>query len=787
MEQVASARSAAGPYHLHARPIAIALALAFGIAAAAPASAAGQALAGQAGQAALAEQAEQAKQAERAKQAAPAARPWLDAALPADRRAALALAAMTQEEKLSWVLGHFGSDFANKTKRHPAALPYSAGYIAGVPRLGLPALFETDAGLGVATQAGPTPRGRTSLPSGLATTATWNPALAYQGGAMIGSEARASGFNVMLAGGVNLQREPRNGRNFEYAGEDPLLAGSMVAAQIKGIQSNHLIATMKHFAVNAQETGRFVLDARIDDTSNRMSDLLAFQFVLEQANPGSVMCSYNRLNGVYACENDYLLNGVLKKDWGFKGYVMSDWGAVHSTVEAAKAGLDQQSGWEFDKSQYFGGALEEAVANGHVPQARLDDMVYRILWAMFDKGVVEHPVAEGGAIDFAANRLVSQADAEEGMVLLKNANSTLPLKPGARKIVVIGAHADVGVLAGGGSSLVYPVEGNPVPGIEPLTWPGPVVFHPSSPLKAMQARAPGAQVIYHDGLDPVAAAKAAEGADAVIVFAQQWVGEALDAVSLALPDNQDALVAAVAKANPKTVVVLETSGPVLMPWLDQSAAVLQAWYAGSGGGEAIARILFGEVNPSGHLPATFPASASQLPRPVLDGDPKNEKVRFAVDYHEGAAVGYKWFDLKGHKPLFPFGHGLSYTTFAYSDLKSGQQDGKLQLRFKVTNTGAVAGKDVPQVYVAPLGVKWEAPKRLAAFEKVDLAPGASREVTVTVDPRLLALYDSRSKTWRIAAGSYKVLLAHDAADAGARTITVKLPKQVLNVNGKPLK
>nr|WP_235914364.1 glycoside hydrolase family 3 C-terminal domain-containing protein [Rugamonas rivuli] len=702
----------------------------------------------------------------------------MDTSLSADQRARLALQAMTQQEKLGWVMGWFGSDFGDK-KRNPAALPLSAGYIAGVPRLGLPALFETDAGLGVASQPGKTPRERTSLPSGLATAATWDRELAYRGGAMIGAEARASGFNVMLAGGVNLLREPRNGRNFEYAGEDPLLAGVMVAQQVRGIQSNHVIATMKHFAVNNQETGRFVLDSRIDDAANRMSDLLAFQLVLEQADPGSVMCSYNRVNGAYACESGYLLNQVLKQDWGYKGYVMSDWGAVHSTVAAANNGLDQESAWEFDKSQYFGPALEEAVANGHVPQARLDDMVFRILCTMFEKGVVDHPVAEGGAIDYAAHGLVSRTDAEEGMVLLKNADGVLPLKAGVKKIVVIGAHADVGVLAGGGSSVVYPVGGSAVTGIAPTTWPGPVVYHASSPLKAIQARAPGASVVYHDGRDAAAAARAAADADVVLLFAQQWVGEALDAVSLSLPDNQDGLIAAVAKANPRTVVVLETSGPVLMPWLGQSAAVLQAWYAGSSGGEAIARVLFGEVNPSGRLPATFPMSESQLPRPVLDGDPKNESKRFTVDYHEGAAVGYKWFDLKGLKPLFPFGHGLSYTQFAYSGLAASQKDGKLQLHFKVTNTGAVKGKDVPQLYVAPQGVKWEAPKRLAGWDKVELAPGESREVSVTVDPRLLAMYDSRSRNWRVAKGRYKVMLAHSAADTDATSFSVSLEAQTL--------
>ena len=713
--------------------------------------------------------------------------PWLDASLSPDRRAALALAAMTQQEKLTWVLGHFGADI-NGHKKHPAALPFSAGYIPGVPRLGLPALFETDAGLGVASQPTPTPRERTSLPSGLATASTWDRQRAYDGGVMIGAEARASGFNVMLAGGVNLMRDPRNGRNFEYAGEDPLLAATMVAQQVRGIQSNHLISTLKHFAVNDQETGRFLLDARIDDAASRTSDLLAMQLVLEQADPGSVMCSYNRVNGSYACENDYLLNTVLKKEWGFKGYVMSDWGATHSTVAAANAGLDQQSGWEFDKSAYFGGALEEAVANGHVAQARLDDMVLRILRTMFARGLVEHPVTPDGAFDLEAHALVSRSDAEDGMVLLKN-TGVLPLRAGARTIAVIGAHADVGVLAGGGSSLVYPAGGNAVPGIAPTSWPGPVMFHPSSPLKAIQARAPGATVRYLDGADVAAAAQLAASADVVVVFAQQWTGESVDAPSLALPDQQDALIAAVLAANPRAVVVLETGGPVTMPWLAQAGAVLEAWYPGTLGGEAIARVLFGEVNPSGRLAATFPASASQLPRPVIDGDPKNDKARFAVHYTEGAAIGYKWFDLKGLQPLFPFGHGLSYTTFAYAGLSAAPKDGRVHVRFKVTNTGAVAGKDVPQIYVAAPNHQWEAPKRLGGFDKIGLAPGESRDVEMTIDPRLLATFDSRTRTWRIAAGRYQVMLARDAgaaAMAGAASVTVTLPASTLDLGGRPV-
>ncbi|MDQ1815727.1 glycoside hydrolase family 3 C-terminal domain-containing protein [Massilia sp. CCM 9210] len=718
--------------------------------------------------------------------AAEAPMPWMNRALSADQRATLVLKEMTQEEKLQWVYGYFGSDFApKKTTKIAAALPSSAGYIPGVPRLGLPALFETDAGLGVASQASANPRERTSLPSGLATAATWNPKLAYQGGAMIGAEARASGFNVMLAGGVNLMRDPRNGRNFEYAGEDPLLSGIMVGQAVKGIQSNHLISTVKHYALNSQETGRTELDARIGNVAARTSDLLAMQLVIEQGDPGSVMCAYNRVNGPYACENAWLLNEVLKQDWGFKGYVMSDWGAVHSTVASANNGLDQQSGSEFDKSPYFAGALEEAVKTGAVSQSRFDNMVYRILYAMFDKGVVDHPVKPDGAIDFAAHGLISRLDAEESMVLLKNDGQVLPLRKDVKTIAVIGGYADRGVLSGGGSSQVYPVGGSAVKGLLPAIWPGPVVYHPSAPVREIGALAPAANVVFDSGADPAKAAQLAAGADVAIVFGTQWIGEANDAVDLSLPDKQDDLIAAVAAANPRTVVVLETSGPVLMPWLGKTAAVLQAWYPGTRGGEAIARVLFGDVNPSGHLPATFPASLSQLPRPVLDGDPAKPQMQFRVDYHEGAAVGYKWFDLKKLKPLFPFGHGLSYTQFAYTGLAGEYRNGQLQVRFKVSNTGKVAGKDVAQLYVAASpGARWEAPKRLAGWDKVDLQPGESREVTLTVEPRMLAVLDGPSKTWRIAKGKYRLLLAQDAGGTGESSITVDLPARKFDLHGK---
>ncbi|HEY0412865.1 MAG TPA: glycoside hydrolase family 3 C-terminal domain-containing protein [Allosphingosinicella sp.] len=706
--------------------------------------------------------------------------PWMSRALTPDQRTALLVRQMARDEKLKLVFGYFSTDFPPKSFIRPeGGREGSAGYVPGIPRLGIPPQWQTDAGIGVASQGGAKQkRERTALPSGLATTATWNPDIAFQGGRMIGSEARSSGFNVMLAGGVDLVRDPRNGRNFEYGGEDPLLAGTMVGAQIAGIQSNQIVSTVKHYALNDLETGRDYHNAIIDPDAARMSDLLAFQLAIERSDPGSVMCAYNQVNGVHSCESKWLLTDLLRRDFGWKGYVMSDWGATHSTEAAANAGLDQDSGFPFDKAPYFGEPLRAAVAAGRVPPARLDEMAGRILRAMFAHGLFDRPV-QPGPIDLAGHAAVTRADAEQGAVLLKNEGNVLPLSPAARRIVVIGSHADKGVLSGGGSSQTYPVGGNAVPGLAPTGWPGPVVYYPSSPLNAIRALAPGAEVTYVDGADPAAAARAAAGADVALVFLNQWTSESIDA-PLVLPDNQDALVEAVAAANPRTVAVLETGGPVLMPWAGRVAGILEAWYPGTAGGEAIAGLLFGRANPSGRLPVTFPRDESQLPRPVRPGTGLADGQMFAIDYSEGAGVGYKWFDAKGLEPLFPFGHGLSYTRFAYSGLRAAAPKGNLTVSFRVRNAGRVRGMDVPQVYVAGRG--WEAPKRLGAFRKIDLAPGASTAVTVTVDPRLLATFAGGQ--WRIAAGEYRVLLGASSRDI-RETVTVRLPARTLPANWRP--
>ena len=592
---------------------------------------------------------------------------------------------------------------------------------------------------------------------------------------MIGAEARASGFNVMLAGGVNLVREPRNGRNFEYAGEDPAARGCNRGRADRGIESNHIVSTIKHYALNDQETDRNEVNVIIDRAQARMSDLLAFQIAIDQSNPGSVMCSYNKVWGEYACESAYLLNNLLRRDWGWRGYVMSDWGATHSTGKAANSGLDQQSGYPFDDKPYFGELMLKAVASGEVERGAPvgDDTAHRA-----------HAVRQGrhrssGAdrrIDFAAHAAVTRRGAEEGAVLLKN-EKLLPLAPTLKRIAVIGGYADKGVLAGGGSSLVYPVGGNAVPGLKPTSWPGPIMYYPSSPLKAIQGLAPKATVEYASGENFKAAAALAARSEVVLVFATQWNGEAFDS-PLTLENKQDELIEAVAAANPNTVVVLETGGAVLMPWLGKVRAVLAAWYPGTSGGEAIANVLFGNVNPSGRLPITFPASESQLPRKNLaEQDAQGVKV---ATYAEGAQVGYKWFEANKLTPLFPFGFGLSYTTFAYRDLAAHADKDGVVVKFTVTNMGSRHGDAVPQIYISPAAGGWEAPRRLAGWQKVGQlrARGGNADIELRVDPRLLAVFSETDNAWHIAAGSYRVMLGESSADLKLET-TVQLRARTL--------
>jgi beta-glucosidase len=660
----------------------------------------------------------------------------------------------------------------------PEAIP-GAGYVAGLPRLGIPALTESDASLGVAWVGGLRHDGATALPSGLSQAASWNPDVLYAGGRMIGGEARAKGFNVLLAGGVNLTRDPRNGRTFEYLAEDPLLAGTLVGAAIRGIQSNHIISTIKHFALNGQETGRKFVDTHISEAAARESDLLAFQIGIEKGQPLSVMCAYNIVNGAHACDNDWLLNTVLKKDWGWKGFVMSDWGAVPS-LDTAIHGLDQQSGAQLDPKVFFGSELADKAKTDKAWNARLDDMNTRVLTAIYAAGLDKDPARPGGKIDVAADAAVAENAAKQGIVLLKNEGNLLPLAAHAQRIAVIGGLANLGTLSGGGSSQVAG-EGGPLARVSvgvdsPFAAFFSQAYNGSAPLAAIRKLAPQATVTFRGGDNLADAVNQAKKADVAIVFATKWSSEGLDQADLTLPDGQDALIAAVAAANPHTIVVLETGNPVAMPWLGQVPAVLEAWYPGTRGGEAIASVLLGQTNPSGRLPITFPASVSQLPRPVLDGyfdlepdfmgNPPTPDAKLSANYDiEGSDVGYRWFARTGAKPLFPFGYGLSYTSFASDGLKV---DG-LKASFTLRNTGARAGADVAQLYlVARNGA---AKQRLVGFSRVTLAPGAAQAVDLTIDPRLLA--DWTPAGWHLAGGTYTFALGTDAEHLGP-SVTAKI-------------
>ena len=689
------------------------------------------------------------------------AQPWRDAKLSPDRRADLLLQRMSLDEQIALLHGHFPV----LMKSRPAGTPLSAGLIPGQPKFGMPAITESDASLGVAN-AGRADDDAAPLPSGLALAATFSPELAFDSGAMIGREARQKGFNVMLAGGANIARDPRNGRNFEYLGEDPLLGGTLDGAAIRGIQSNHIVSTAKHYALNDQETGRGTLSADIGEAAMRESDLLAFEIAIKAGRPGAVMCAYNRINGTYACENPALLDGALKHDWAYPGWVMSDWGAVHS-LASATAGLDQESGQEADKQVFFDAPLKAAVADGKIPAARVHDMAHRVLRSLFAEGVFDHPLQPGG-LDTRADSLVAGRVAEQAIVLLKNSPGLLPLAAGARKIAVIGGHADVGVISGGGSSQVIPLGSVKFPSPKGApSWGGGIIYHPSAPLKAIRARA-GGEVAFADGSDPAAAAALAKGADVAIVFATQWATEAMD-IRLTLDDQQDALIEAVAAANPHTVVVLETGGPVLMPWLDKVSGVLEAWYPGARGGEAIAKVLYGEVDASGRLPVTFPTGEDQLPRPELtglktaapEGAVMTQAAPFDVHYDEGSDVGYRWYAAKGTKPLFPFGYGLSYTAFRYGGLRAVGGQG-LSVSFTLTNTGARAGTETPQLYLAKGPHRTQ--QRLLGWTRVALKPGESRRVSVTADPRLLADWNVAGHRWKRDAGRYQLFVGPDAAD-----------------------
>jgi beta-glucosidase len=688
---------------------------------------------------------------------------WMDKGKSPERRADALVRAMTTDQKLHMVT------FSDP----PWFLWYgTAGHITGIDGLCIPDLVLSDAGSGVAGMQ----YGTTTFPSGVAQASMWDPRMQRTIGRTIGAEAHAKGINVMLAPGMNIARTPYNGRNFEYFGEDPFLASQTAVSVIRGIQDNPVIADAKHYALNNQEIDRMTVDVRASERVMREIYLPAFEASVKKAGVGSVMCSYNKVNTKYACENPNLLTDYLREDWGFDGFVVSDWGAVHSTAPSANAGLDLEmhayampapatpvtgtGGRFFDADQ-----LKAAMADGSLSRARLDEMVGNILRTMFRHGLFDHRTDQDAATFTAdvstEHQAIARRAAAEATVLLKNRSGLLPLAkvPGGRTIAVIGwAAGPIGAMnsySGGGSSRT---------GL-----PGRVV----SPLEGItaQAQANGDRVIYVDGSDQASAAAAAAAADVAVVVANDGSSEGADRPDLGLhpgicatifcqnlPVDQTAMIAAVTAANPRSVVVLDIGAPVKMPWLDQAGAVLVPWYAGLQHGNALADVVYGLAEPSGRLPQTFPVSEAQASFPAA----QYPGVGGVATYSDGLLVGYRAYDAAKRKPLFPFGYGLGYTTFSYRGLKVTLRGRTVKVSLVVRNTGRRAGAAVPQVYVGFPTKTGEPKRQLKGFRKVRLAPGDSKRVTIRLSPRAFAHWSSKQDHWVVEEGRYKLFVGPDS-------------------------
>ncbi len=609
------------------------------------------------------------------------------------------------------------------------------GDVVGVPRLGIPALALQDGPAGV-TQLDDV----TAFPAPIALAATFDRELVELWGAAMGREQRTKGVAVQLAPMINLARVPAAGRNFESFGEDPYLCAELARATVAGIQSQRVIATAKHFVGNEQETDRTSGTSEIDERTLHEIYYTPFEAAVA-AGVGAVMCSYNRLGGVYACEHRAALTD-LKVGLGFSGWVMSDWGATHSAVAAANAGLDM----EMPGALWFGAELESAVRLGTVPEVRLDDMVRRILTSAARVGLLEDPPIEAPLAVATSDEHVALARrvATSSITLLKNDASALPLE-GVGSVAVVGAAASVPIVVGGGSAAVR----------------APYVV---TPLEAIEQRAGASTSVVHVAdttLDDAVAVAA--GADAAIVVVGVESSEGLDRASLGLADGVNALIEAVATANSRTVVVLHTPGAVLMPWVDHVAAVAVGWYPGQENGLALAAVLFGDASPTGKLPVSFPASEGDLPVPGSSA---------SVPYTEGLEIGYRRLDAQGLVPLFPFGHGLSYTTFEYADLTvtPGDSDRQLRVNFSVTNTGARSGTETPQIYLEYPDVANEPPRVLRGFARVELAPGETRHVEILLGPREFRAYDVSRHDFLVPDGSYRIRVGSSSRDLRLETV-----------------
>jgi beta-glucosidase len=703
--------------------------------------------------------------------------PYLDGTKPVEVRIEDLLSRLTLEEKVPLVHanGHFSA--------------------AGVPRLGIPDLIMDDGPLGVREEVGE--HGvvldhkddfATAMPGTLGLAAAWDVDLAKAYGTVIGQEAKHRGKDIMLGPAVNIQRTPLCGRNFEYMGEDPFLTSRLAVNYIEGEQAQGVSSCVKHFAANSQEYQRGSINEIIDERALREIYLPAFRAAVQEAGVMTVMGAYNQINGQHCCENERLLNEILKNEWGFKGAVISDWGGVHHTDLAALNGMDIEMGSRQDYDEYYlANPFLEGLKSGKFPVSVLDDKVRRHLQVMFKLNLIHDPsvppatnAAPPTQLSTRAHQEIALKIAEESFVLLKN-KELLPLNPAQTKtIAVIGANAVARFAHGGGSAMIKPpyeitalegisnrLGGNVkliyAQGYNPPVDSGRVGFRPKP--EAIAPPLDRSKLV----AEAVAAAKSAD----VVIYVGGlnhhggYDTEGADRKDIKLPGGQDELIQKVVQANPKTVVVLYGGGAVEMDaWLAQVPALLYAWYPGLEGGNALAHVLFGDVNPSGKLPCTFPKRLADSPAHALDAYPgTNGKVV----YKEGLLVGYRWFDTKQIEPLFPFGYGLSYTQFKYSDLNlAPAQDASgppVTVEFELANTGSRAGAEVAQVYVQEVSPSLPRPlKELKGFKKVLLQPGEEQKVSVVLDRNAFAHYDPDKKGWVADKGAYKILVGSSSRD-----------------------
>lgn len=699
--------------------------------------------------------------------AAFAAKPWCDTALSADQRAAKLLAVLTTNEKISLLAGDEYLGALGREGTH-------TGTSNGVPRVGIPTVYFSDG------PNGPRQGKSTQMPSPMVIASSFDVDAAHLDGATIADEAVKKGNSFVYAPGVNIGRTPLNGRTFEYLGEDPYLSGKLGAAFIRGVQSQGVVANVKHFAVNNQEGqgsfsipgipvafagqgNRFFVDARVDERTLREIYLPAFEAAVKEGGVGTVMCSYNKVNGTYACENEHLLTAVLRDDWGFDGFVLTDYGAGHNTLRGLRNGLDLDI---WPGLTYNPLAVSLALGLGNVDIGVIDLHVRRILRTMFEFGIFDRPlpVDDGSRIDAPAHAEVAADLGADGMVLLKNAGDLLPLPASTGTVAVIGPEADL-IKNGGGSSAV-----------EPLSL--------VTPLAGLRARLGTANVLYDDGKDAAKAAATAARADVAVVVVGDKMTEGSDKKAPTLNSGQtdgidrDALITAVAAAQPRTVVALQSGGPVLTPWRQQVPALLEMWYPGQNGGTALARVLFGDAEPAGRLPMTFPASAAEL---VGAADPQAYPgVNGKAVYSEGVLVGYRGYDAKGLAPAYPFGFGLGYGTVAYDDLTvapgtGGPAGTVARVSARLTNTSSRATAAAPQLYVgmpSPEG-QVQAPRQLKGFDKVPLAPGESRVVTFDLDERAFSYWSTTADDWKVAPGCYRIEVGRSSRDLPLSAIVAR--------------